>query len=168
MGKIELYDLILTPRYYVMYEYKGPNVQKAPGTIQSLTKKIFGIASKDWYEPKSKFEAGDTSSFFIQWVGSFKPALKRGDKFTKAKIELIIQGSFQKDGSGQFKMKMTPAMFTKFDYSNFFQRMLYEIYNQMFYYEQRRKYKEYIKMKFEELINELKSVFGENLSEVEE
>ncbi len=166
---LKVTDRFLTPQYYIKLGFSGKGVNKSYSIVPKLMKKVFGIASKDWAEPSFKWDITDKvmRSFYVEWKADFKPALKTKDRWTKGQLNVTMQGEFNSQtGEGSFTLIIIPSLIVEFVYANSLQRMLYEIYMRMFYAEQRRKYVEYSKMKMNEFIDELKSIYGKTLKEI--
>jgi hypothetical protein len=137
MPNLNIRDDLMAPSDTVKINYRGPNPAGILGLMPDLIRNTMKISSKDLFETDLRWDnSSENNTFYAMWMGK-----RTEDNWSKTFIRAVAQGTQNaKDKTGDFNLQLKGWLATKYDYSNFFQRGFWFIYNYKFYHEQRRKY----------------------------
>ncbi len=165
LKRLSMIDEVLEPNQSIVIKYDGPNPSAAIDIIKTIAKRRFKISSKFWFEEGFVFvDIGPKYELFAHWE-----AKNKLDRYTRYSFRLLFHmHEDKKTKKGDFKLNIRPTIETSFAYRNILQRIFYKIFMRMFYYEQRRKYKEELKKWAEDYKEDLLDAFGVNAKELVE
>lgn len=135
MEELKLEDTVLAPGEGIGLTYKGAEPLKAAEMIKDLLLETLEITGAGVYDELTKWSALD-GAFERNIIGE-----KKLDAWSKIKMDIDVAGSQDlktKEGSADISIK--PILITTVTYSNVFQRLLWDIYARMFYYNKRMEY----------------------------
>jgi len=157
MGNINIVDEILAPKGSIIFEFAGKNPFVVVNMASGLLKDVMKITGKDVHEIDVRWDTtSDPREFYGIWKGK-----RTDDAWTKSYITIIIQGKYDlKNNSGAVRVELKGTVETGYDYSNFFQRGFWWMYNRSFYYKQRRNYIEFAKDNIYEIRAKMMDALG--------
>ena len=157
MPDLVLKEDLLAPEFYKTIKFNGHHVSRTMNLIPALIKDVFKIETPSTFNDGIKWDdSGANIEFFNVWRA------KEGlDARTTFWVKVSCQGNQSKqDKLGDVSITITGFIKTKFPYSNFFDKLLVEIYANTFYKEKRKQYIDEGKKKLLELENRFREEFN--------
>lgn len=140
MASIKIIDDIMAPSDTVKIRFEGKNPFSSTTVIPSMLRYILKVSAKDILETDIRWDslAAPKKEFYGRWLGK-----RAEDVWTKTMIRVLIQGQQDStDKAGWCRIELKGTINTEYNYTHFFQRALWWVFNYTFYYKQRRKYAE--------------------------
>jgi len=137
MPSISIVDDLLYPRDKIEIKFSGENVASICNLIRPILERVLQVEAKDTYERLLKWDStSNPRSFYNEWTTN-----KEEDKWTAYSFKIIIKGNQDTNTKkGNVSIEIYSWLRTSYEYSNFIQRFLWTLYNQIFYYKRRREY----------------------------
>ena len=157
MPDLQMKADILAPEHTKVIKFSGDHTSRFLKLIPTLIKEIFKISSTNFYEDRIKWDKSDDPiGFYCEWRGKDSK-----DNRTSVWVKVKIQGNqTEKEKKGEVTIWISGAIITKIPYSNIIDKSLARAYSHFFYSDQRRRYAEEARTRFNVLENEIKKELG--------
>jgi len=137
LPSIKIVDDLFFPEDRIVLNFRGYNPLAVCNIIKPLLIKILKVEAKDTIEKVFRWDrSSDPRSFYNFWTVD-----KEQDRWSSVFLKVVIQGhQHSKTKEGNVRIELYGWLETKYEYSNFLQRMVWLTYNRIFYYKKRRDY----------------------------
>ena len=159
MGDIILKLNILSPGKGIIREFSGPSPSALIRRLPSFLKETFKLGSSEFFEDAIKWDVtGSDVDFMGQWRIKYG---FMGDNFSKIWVTVKLIGKESKEKKvGNAKIYITGELKIKMPYDNSIQRMIGNIYLNLFYKKQIRTYIKMGEDRIKQLDNQIRNLFG--------
>ncbi len=157
-GKIFIEDSIMSPRAELTIEYSGHNPFLICLIARDLIRDILKVDGSKMREDDIRWDKSDPNSrwFYGVWRGQ-----KEEDNWTMYWFRISAEGSYSiKDNTGSVFIQLRGHMYTTFEYSNPISLAFWQMFNYLFYWNQRRKYLEWSKDLMLEFKEKIQAAYG--------
>ena len=141
MGTMRIVEDCLAPARFVYLTYTGKNPFAVASKIAEMLQPFFRVSSAGVSETDFRWDETDDpiAFYFTWWVergGTDAPS-----KWTRERFNIKVQGTQTKESKeGEFTMQLDARLITSFSFNNPFLKMLFWIYDYIFYFRRRAEY----------------------------
>jgi hypothetical protein len=147
---------VLAPAAGIKIEFQGKNPTWILGAATRLLRDTMKVSSVNLREDEIRWDVtGDPKSFYGIWR-----CYRGEDRWCKSWIKITAQGTSNREGFGEVGIKLEGWIETDYEYGNPISVWLWNLWNYIFYWKQRRAYIDFVKDEIMEIREKILRAYG--------